>query len=77
LEDNYFDRPVIIDNQLVVLEREHLDLERDRLNFEREQVNISNSEEAKMIAKVQLLRELSSASGENQSMRNNLIRECW
>ena len=74
LEDNYFDRPAISDNQLVVLERERLNLERDRLNFEREQFNLANSEESKNIAKVQLIRELASASGENQSLRTDLIK---
>ena len=74
LEDNYFDRPAISDNQLVALERERLNLERDRLNFEREQFNLANSEESKNIAKVQLIRELASASGENQSLRTDLIK---
>ena len=51
LEDNYFDRPAVVDNQF-----------------------ISNSEESKKFAKAKLLRELALATGENQLMRNKLIR---
>ena len=72
LEDNYFDRRA--DNQFVALERERLELDRDRLNFELEQFAVANSDETKAFAKAQLLRELASASGDNQSMRNDLIR---
>ena len=72
LEDNYFDRST--DNQFVALERERLELDRDRLNFELEQFAVANSDETKAFAKAQLLRELASASGDNQSMRNDLIR---
>ena len=72
LEDNYFNRPAVADNPFVVLERERLNLERDRLNFEREQFNLANSEESKTIAKAQLLRELASAS-KDDDIRNELV----
>ena len=48
-------------------------LGRDRLNFEREQFNLANSEESKIMAKVQLLRELASAS-KDDNIRNELVR---
>lgn len=73
LEDNYFNRPVAVDNQFVILERERLNLERDRLNFEREQFNLANSEESKTMAKVQLLRELASAS-KDDFLRYDLVQ---
>ena len=43
--------------------------------LEREKFIVANSEETKTFAKAQLLRELASASGDNQSMRNDLIRQ--
>ena len=73
LEDNYFDRPAVADNQFVVLERERLNLERDRLNLEREQFNLANSEESKKMAKVQLIRELASAS-KDDFLRYDLVQ---
>lgn len=68
LEDNYFNRPAISDNQPANLECEQLILERDRLNFERKQFKETNT-----IAKAQLLRELASAS-KDDVMRNDLVR---
>ena len=59
----------------LVTEQARLEVERDRLALEREQFTIANSDETKNFAKVQLLRELASASGDNQSMRNNFLKE--
>ena len=82
LEDNYFNRPAIVaDNQFAALERERLALDRDRITLEqdrltldREQFIVANSKETKNFAKAQLLRELASSSGDNQSLRSDLIR---
>lgn len=81
LEDNYFNRPVekkpdFVEtfSEFVALENKRVILENDRLALEREKFLVANSEETKTMAKVQLLRELASASGENQLMRDDLIR---
>ena len=81
LEEYYFNRPTAKQSDFlatfadfVTLERERLVHDRDRFNFEREQFNLANSEESKKIAKAQLLRELASASGNNQTLRSELIR---
>ena len=81
LEDNYFNRPVgkkpdffAIFSDFVGVERDRVVLDNDRLNFEREKFLVENSEDKQIMAQVQLLRELASASGENQSMRNDLVR---
>lgn len=67
LEDNYFDRPAVKQTELLMAFAKFVDLEREKFIM-------ANTEEAKTMAKVQLLRELASASGENQSMRNDLIK---
>lgn len=54
-------------------EHDRLNFERDRLNFEREQFNLANSEESKKMAKVQLIRELASAS-KDDFLRYDLVQ---
>ncbi len=56
-------------------EQARLELERDRLNLEREQFAVANNDETKIFAKAQLLRELASASGDNQLMRSKFLRQ--
>lgn len=56
-------------------EQARLELERDRLILEREQFAVTNSEESKNFAKAQLLHELASASGDNNSDRRKLVRK--
>lgn len=65
LEDNYFDRPA--NKQLA-------DVLADFVALEREKFAVANSAETKAFAKAQLLRELASASGDNQSMRNKFLQ---
>ena len=60
LEDNYFERPAVKHAEFVALEREKF--------------IVANSEETKTFAKAQLLRELASASGDNQSMRKKFLQ---
>ena len=74
LEDNYFNRPTAKQSDFlatfadfVTLERERIVHDRDKFNFEREHARDN-------FAKAQLLRELASASGHNQTLRDNLIR---
>ena len=67
LEDNYFDRPEIKQPDLLAPFADFVALEREKFI-------VANSEETKNFAKAQLLRELASASGDNQSLRNDLIR---
>ena len=64
-----------VEKMQLATEQARLEVERDRLALECEQFTVANSEETKNFAKAQLLRELASASGDNQSMRNKLIRQ--
>lgn len=73
LEDNYFDRPAVKQPDLLAATlADFVALGRERLNFEREQFNLANNEESKKIAKVQLLRELASAS-KDDFLRYDLV----
>ena len=47
---------------------------RERLELDREKFRLENSEEAKTRAKVQLIRELASASGDNDYLRYDLVK---
>ena len=68
LEDNYFDRPVVKQPDLLAPFADFVALEREKFI-------VANSTETKNFAKAQLLRELASASGDNQSLRNDLIQQ--
>lgn len=50
-----------------------LDLERERLEFDKQKFDTENSKMSKRLAKAQLLRDLASSSGNNQSVRDDLI----
>lgn len=67
LEDNYFNRPTVKQSDLLAPFADFVALEREKFNH-------ANTEEAKNFAKAQLLRELASASGDNQTLRNDLIK---
>lgn len=66
LEDNYFDRPEIKQPDLLAPFADFVALEREKFI-------VANSEETKNFTKAQLLRELASASGDNQSLRNKFL----
>ena len=60
------------------LERERLEVEKMQLATEQARLEVERERlalERDNFAKAQLLRELASASGDNQSMRNDLIRQ--
>lgn len=67
LEDNYFDRPVVKQPDLLAATLA------DFVALEREKFLAANNEESKNFAKAQLLRELASASKED-NVRNDLVR---
>ena len=71
LEDNYFDRPQI--NPLAQAISELAAVEREKLALERDKFNVENSEATKTFTKVQLLRELASAS-KDEFFRYTLIK---
>ena len=65
LEDNYFNRPAFKQNEFLTTFAKFVDLEREKFN-------LANSRETKTMAKVQLLRELASAS-KDDFVRNELV----
>ena len=76
LEENYFNPPA--EKQIAILECERLEVEKMQLATEQARLEVERERlalERDNFAKAQLLRELASASGDNQLMRNDLIRQ--
>ena len=62
-----------VERETIAVEREKIAIEREKLALEREKFNVENSEATKSFTKVQLLRELASAS-KDEFFRYTLIK---
>lgn len=68
LEEYYFNRPAAKQLDFLAIFADFVALERDKFNFEREHARDD-------FAKAQLLKDLASASGHNQTLRNSFLKE--